>query len=201
MSRATRSPPRCYCPPSLSGSRPAGSALSRDWLDAGGSGPPGKSRAARTCYALRTLVACRPLGPRVTSNSTLSPSASDLKPEPAIALKCTNTSSPPSCVMNPNPLASLNHFTFPLAMLQYLPLGFSPCVCSRPRARSASVSRQIKNAARTGSRAASHERPAPNQKQGEHSTDWEFCTCDSLRDASRNPPPARHQWRSDDEHG
>src|SRR5439155_24890221 len=33
-----------------------------------------------------------------------------------MAEKCTNTSSPPSCSMKPYPLASLNHFTFPLAI-------------------------------------------------------------------------------------
>src|SRR3954468_6476437 len=33
-----------------------------------------------------------------------------------MAEKCTNTSSPLSCSMKPYPLASLNHFTFPLAI-------------------------------------------------------------------------------------
>src|SRR6266536_345622 len=36
--------------------------------------------SARGFYALRTLEACRPFGPLVTSNSTLSPSARLLKP-------------------------------------------------------------------------------------------------------------------------
>src|SRR5581483_8708075 len=71
----------------------------------------GKSR-----QALRTLAACRPFGPRVTSNSTRSPSTRLLKPCAWIALKCTNTSSPPSWVMKPKPFASLNHFTVPVAM-------------------------------------------------------------------------------------
>src|SRR3989304_3211904 len=64
-----------------------------------------------------------PLLPFVTSNSTLSPSAKDLKPSPWIAEKCTNTSSPPSCEIKPNPLLSLNHFTVPCAILC-----FSYCV-------------------------------------------------------------------------
>src|SRR6266852_1218439 len=38
----------------------------------------------------------------------------------AIAEKCTNTSSPPSCSMKPYPLASLNHFTFPLITIRLL---------------------------------------------------------------------------------
>ena len=49
------------------------------------------------------------------SNSTASPSANDLKPSPEIAEKWTKTSSPPSCSIKPNPLASLNHFTVPSA--------------------------------------------------------------------------------------
>jgi hypothetical protein len=51
----------------------------------------------------------------VISNSTASPSANDLKPSPEIAEKWTKTSSPPSCSIKPNPLASLNHFTVPSA--------------------------------------------------------------------------------------
>src|SRR4030095_6787344 len=66
-----------------------------------------------SCQALRTLAAWRPFGPLVTSNSTLSPSAKLLKPWAWTALKCTNTSSPFSCEMKPNPFASLNHFTLP----------------------------------------------------------------------------------------
>src|SRR6185503_17150090 len=37
-----------------------------------------------------------------------------------MALKCTNTSSPPSWVMKPYPFASLNHLTVPLAMTRPL---------------------------------------------------------------------------------
>src|SRR5256712_2140596 len=37
-----------------------------------------------------------------------------------MAEKCTNTSSPPSCSMKPYPLASLNHFTFPLITIRLL---------------------------------------------------------------------------------
>src|SRR5438045_1297644 len=63
---------------------------------------------------LVTSAACGPFWPCTTSNSTLSPSARDLKPLPPIALKWTKTSGPPSREMKPNPLASLNHFTVPV---------------------------------------------------------------------------------------
>src|SRR5205814_6827755 len=68
------------------------------------------------------FAACRPLGPRVTSNSTPSPTARVLKASPWIAEKWTNTSSPPSWEMNPKPFASLNHFTVPLATVVLLRL-------------------------------------------------------------------------------
>src|SRR6266513_602748 len=63
---------------------------------------------------LVTSAACGPFWPCTTSNSTLSPSARDLKPLPPIALKWTKTSGPPSREIKPNPLASLNHFTVPV---------------------------------------------------------------------------------------
>src|SRR5215831_19913990 len=140
--------------------------------------------------ALRTLAACRPLGPRVTSNSTLSPSASDLKPEPWIALKCTNTSSPPSCVMNPNPLASLNHFTLPMAMLRYLPLGvLAPCALAPGRGLPR-VPRQNKTP-RELDLTRRHKYDPSNQKREQDTTDCRIRTCDSLR-ARRdiNLPPS-----------
>src|SRR3954447_223062 len=63
------------------------------------------------------LLACLPLGPVVTSNETFWPSLSDLKPGMLIAEKCANRSSPPpSGVMKPKPLESLNHLTVPVAM-------------------------------------------------------------------------------------
>src|SRR5262249_48540929 len=63
------------------------------------------------------LEACLPFGPWVTSKLTFWPSFSDLKPGILIAEKCANRSSPPpSGVMKPKPLASLNHFTVPVAM-------------------------------------------------------------------------------------
>ena len=63
-----------------------------------------------------TFVACNPFWPGSVSNSTFAPSSSDLKPEPAIFEKCTNTSSEPSAgVMNPYPFSLLNHFTVPVA--------------------------------------------------------------------------------------
>src|SRR5450432_2989771 len=62
--------------------------------------------------------ACLPFGPVVTSNETFWPSFSDLKPGMLIAEKCAKRSSPPpSGVIKPKPLASLNHFTVPVAML------------------------------------------------------------------------------------
>src|SRR5438132_13473991 len=67
------------------------------------------------------LEACFPLGPVVTSNETFWPSFSDLKPGMLIAEKCANRSSPPpSGVMKPKPLASLNHFTVPVAIFPIL---------------------------------------------------------------------------------
>jgi len=68
-------------------------------------------------YSLRTFSAAGPLGPLTTSKLTRSPSESDLKPSPWIAEWCTNTSSPPSCSIKPNPFESLNHLTFPSGFL------------------------------------------------------------------------------------
>ena len=49
--------------------------------------------------------------------------------EAMLAALSPSTSSPPSCVMNPYPFASLNHFTCPCAILRPLSSGvFSPCV-------------------------------------------------------------------------
>jgi hypothetical protein len=63
----------------------------------------------------RTLVACGPLRPCPTSNSTSWPSRSDLNPSDWMFEKCTNKSSPPSSgVMKPNPFFASNHFTLPL---------------------------------------------------------------------------------------
>src|SRR5581483_8923518 len=64
-----------------------------------------------------TLFASGPFVPSTASNCTCAPSASDLKPSPAIDEWWTNTSFPPSAgVMNPYPFASLNHFTVPVAI-------------------------------------------------------------------------------------
>src|SRR3990172_906544 len=77
---------------------------------------PGRNpEIVRDYLALTTLAACGPLGPWVMSNSTRSPSWRDLKPSARMALKWTNTSGPFSWLMNPNPFASLNHFTLPVA--------------------------------------------------------------------------------------
>src|SRR5690606_52867 len=85
-----------------------------------GSGP-GKPDAPGTVQdAWRMLEACLPFGPWTTSNVTFWPSLSDLNPFACTELKCANRSSPPSSgVMKPNPLASLNHLTVPVAMLIY----------------------------------------------------------------------------------
>src|SRR6266545_1182749 len=65
----------------------------------------------------RTFAAWRPFGPFVTSNSTFWPSARVRKPCAWMAVWWQKTSSPPpSCVMNPKPFASLNHFTVPVAI-------------------------------------------------------------------------------------
>jgi hypothetical protein len=70
--------------------------------------------------------ACFPLGPCVTSKLTFCPSLRVLNPLMLMAEKCANTSSPPSSgVMNPNPFASLNHFTVPVAIL------LDPCIFNR----------------------------------------------------------------------
>src|SRR5580765_8580547 len=63
------------------------------------------------------LTAWSPFGPAVTSKDTFWFSFRDLKPLPWIAEKCANRSlPPPSGVMNPKPLESLNHLTVPVAM-------------------------------------------------------------------------------------
>src|SRR6185369_11778236 len=62
------------------------------------------------------FAAWSPFGPFTMSNSTFWPSSSDLKPSPPIALKWTNTSSPPGWEMKPNPFSGLNHFTVPVGM-------------------------------------------------------------------------------------
>src|SRR5579885_1079362 len=68
-----------------------------------------------------TLFASGPFAPSTASNCTCAPSASDLKPSPAIEEWWTNTSLPPSAgVMNPYPFASLNHFTVPVAIQKHL---------------------------------------------------------------------------------
>src|ERR1700735_2459731 len=61
--------------------------------------------------------ACLPFGPCLTSNVTFWFSCNDLKPLLCISEKCAKRSSPPpSGVMKPKPLASLNHLTVPVAM-------------------------------------------------------------------------------------
>src|SRR4051812_7576891 len=71
----------------------------------------------RQIQMIRTFVACGPLGDSPSSYSTFAPSVSVRKPSPAIPLKWTNASLPPSSgVMKPKPFSSLNHFTTPVAI-------------------------------------------------------------------------------------
>jgi hypothetical protein len=77
-------------------------------------------------YILETPRACSPLGPLTTSNWTLSVSLRVLNPSPTISLKWTNTSSPVSRVINPKPLASLNHLTVPFSKVQLLYMTLYP---------------------------------------------------------------------------
>src|ERR1700732_1299826 len=74
-------------------------------------------RGAVRNYARLTCSACRPFGPRFTTNETLAPSSSDLYPLASIAEKWTKTSSPFSRWINANPLAALNHFTVPVSFM------------------------------------------------------------------------------------
>src|SRR5450759_1718094 len=62
---------------------------------------------------LVTLVALGPLSPSTTSNWTASPSLRVRYPSALISEKCTNTSSPFSRSIKPNPFSGLNHFTTP----------------------------------------------------------------------------------------
>src|SRR5207237_6485542 len=63
----------------------------------------------------RICTACLPLGPSFTSNSTFWFSLRVLKPLPWISEKWAKRSSPPpSGLMKPKPLESLNHFTVPV---------------------------------------------------------------------------------------
>lgn len=67
------------------------------------------------------LEACLPFGPVVISKETRWFSFRDLKPSALMAEKWAKTSSPPSSgVMNPKPLESLNHFTVPVAITNFL---------------------------------------------------------------------------------
>src|SRR5574342_957232 len=83
-------------------------------------GAPGfSSRSAGQPIGL-ILMAWSPFGPVVTSKETFWFSLRVLKPLPWIAEKCANRSlPPPSGVMKPKPLESLNHLTVPVAI--YLP--------------------------------------------------------------------------------
>src|ERR1035437_9687357 len=83
-----------------------------------------------------TLVACRPLGPVVTSNSTREPSSRERYPSVWIAEKCTKTSSPFSLWIKPQPLAALNHFTVPFSFIcLYSFLTYSVLIRTEPARR------------------------------------------------------------------
>jgi DNA polymerase (family X) len=94
-----------------------------------GKGPPptmsGTALLARPRPATRqptrvTLVAFGPLASSIRSNSTRSPSDSDLKPLPWMAEWWTKQSFEPfSGVMKPKPFVSLNHFTVPVVRIPY----------------------------------------------------------------------------------
>src|SRR3954470_11744729 len=83
-----------------------------------------KQNGSRSCrfsisldeaYSGLIATACLPFGPSLISNSTFWFSLRVLKPEPWISEKCAKRSSPPpSGLMKPKPLASLNHFTVPV---------------------------------------------------------------------------------------
>src|SRR2546421_9820058 len=76
------------------------------------------------------FAAAGPFWPCVTSNETFWPSFSDLKPVPWIELWWANKSlPPPSGMLKPKPLESLNHFTVPVAM--FFPLLKKSCFCAR----------------------------------------------------------------------
>src|SRR5690606_38465000 len=69
-------------------------------------------------YAAVMLSACCPLGPCAISKETRWPSFSVLNPFIWIEEKWAKRSSPPpSGVIKPNPLASLNHLTVPVCLL------------------------------------------------------------------------------------
>src|SRR5436190_21328519 len=101
------------------------------------------------------LLACLPFGPVVTSKETFWPSFNVLKPGMLIAEKCAKRSSPPpSGVMNPNPLASLNHLTVPVAICvvpEKLIRGLSPDqVESSPNKNEHRYSRTFRTRNQTG---------------------------------------------------
>jgi hypothetical protein len=73
--------------------------------------------AGRKCYARLTCSACRPFGPRFTTNDTRAPSSNERYPLDSMAEKWTKTSSPFSRWIKPNPLAALNHFTVPVSFM------------------------------------------------------------------------------------
>src|SRR5207244_10678343 len=102
-----------------------------------------------------------------------------------MALKCTNTSAPSDCEMNPKPLSALNHFTVPVATLAIplvrltgrrgdcvpcLPLpcllcgAVLPCRCQFP-CRTETVAAEF--AAVTGGLRCGRRRPPPPNRRAE----------------------------------
>lgn len=70
-------------------------------------------------YIIVTSFAVGPFVPWIISNDTRWFWANVFLPSVRISEKCTNTSEPPpSGLMNPNPLASLNQLTVPVAAKQ-----------------------------------------------------------------------------------
>src|SRR3954462_5805724 len=75
----------------------------------------------RQIQMIRTFVACGPFWDSPSSYSTFAPSVSVRQPSPAIPVKCTTASFPPSSgVMKPKPFSSRTRFTTPVAMTPLL---------------------------------------------------------------------------------
>src|SRR5689334_20265935 len=69
------------------------------------------------------LTALLPRASGWTSNDTLSPSLSELRPAASTAVAWTNTSlPPPSGAMKPKPFAELKNFTVPIVIVIFLRL-------------------------------------------------------------------------------
>src|SRR5205823_4139127 len=96
----------------------------------------------------RTFAACGPFWPCVTSNSTFWFSSRLRYPEPVIALKCTNTSGPPSSwEMKPYPFSGLNHLTVPVLTSNPLLSCSSSGLIAARRSEGPEAQRELRRAA------------------------------------------------------